>query len=365
MATNLSKPRRHGLRLVLVMFGTAAATLVAEVALRIVAWRQDLAAIRAWEQVGIAMPRDGQAHLMHIIRPSDNQRIIYELRPNLDVQYEGAATRTNSVGFRCPDHPVAKPPNRFRIVGIGDSGLFGLGIGDDENFLAVVNERLNGTDANRPFEAINTGVPGYNTVMEVETLAVKGLAYSPDLVVVAWCGNDLDLPNFIGNPDDYFSLTKSYLLERVVFACHGIDRLAQRPLVDSPRQPDLFTRENDPDRVPPQYREMVGLDAYRSAMRRLRSLSQRHGFDVVVVCHTRGHDYVREICAELGFPQLDAGPRVEEYMRRKGIERYLGSEMSVSATDPHGSAITHRLIADVLWEHLGDHPRIRAFRDRN
>jgi hypothetical protein len=338
--------------------------LIAEVALRVVAWRQDVAAIDAWQQVGIAMPKDGRAQLMHIIRPSNNRRIIYDLRPHLDVQYEGAATHTNSAGFRSPEHDVAKPANKFRIVGIGDSVLFGLGIGDDENFLAVTNERLNGTDPQQPFEAINTAVPGYNTVMEVETLEAKGLAYSPDLVVVAWCGNDLDLPNFIGNPDDYLSLTKSFLIERVVFACQGVDRLVRRPLVDSPIHPDLFCRDNDPERVPPRYRDMVGLDAYRAAMRRLQWLSHRHGFDVVV-CHTSGFDYVREICAELGFPQLDAGPHLKEYMRCHGIQRYLGSELSVSATDPHGSAITHRLIADVLWEYLRDHPRVRAFRDRN
>lgn len=365
MTTNRSQRRRFGLRLLLVLLGTAVPIVIAEIVLRAVAWRQDVAAIQAWEQVGIAMPKDGQARLMHIIRPSSNRRIIYELRPNLDVRYEGAATRTNAVGFRCPDHAMVKPANKFRIVGIGDSGLFGLGIGDDENFLAVVNERLNGTLADRPFEVINTGVPGYNTVMEVETLATKGLAYSPDIVLIQWCSNDLDLPNFISNPDDYFSLTKSFLIERIMLACDGIDRLVQRPLVDSPVHPDLFGRDNDPDRVPPRYREMVGLDAYRSAMRRLQRLGQEHGFDVVVVCHTHPYAYVREVCAELGFQQLDAGTRVDEYMRSKGIKRYLGSELSVSSTDPHGSAITHRLIADVLWEYLRDHPRIREFRNRN
>ena len=349
----------------LVVTATGLATLVAEIALRVVAWRQDVAAQDAWQQVGIAMPKDGQARLMHIIRPSSNPRIIYELRPNLDVTYEGAATRTNSAGFRCPDHPAAKPATKFRIVGIGDSGLFGLGIGDDENFLAVVTERLNGADANRPFEAINTGVPGYNTVMEVETLVAKGLAYAPDLVVVQWCSNDLALPDFIGEPDDFLSPTKSFLIERIALACQGVDRLVRRPLVSSPRHPDLFGRDDDPDRVPSMYRDMVGLDAYRGAMRRLASLSRDHGFDVVVVCHTRAYGYVREVCAELGFPHLDAGPRVEQYMQQKGIEKYLGSELSVSATDPHGSAITHRLIADVLWEHLRDHPRIRTFRERN
>ena len=41
---------------------------------------------------------------------------------------------------------------------------------------------------------MNTGVPGYNTYMEVAALKQKWLFYEPALVVIDFVGNDLDLP---------------------------------------------------------------------------------------------------------------------------------------------------------------------------
>ncbi|MCR9247452.1 MAG: SGNH/GDSL hydrolase family protein [bacterium] len=357
----LSKRKRFWFRFVLVMIGAGVPLAIAEAVLRFTAYHADQAAVAAWQQVGIAVPEGERAQLVHIIRPSSKRRLIYELRPGLDVVFEGARTTTNAAGFRSPDCPTEKPADTFRILGIGDSGMFGQGVGNDENFLALVRERLNGIAPGRRFETINTGVPGYNTVMEAETLERKGLAYDPDLLIVDFCGNDLDLPNFIRDPDDYFSLEKSFVIEWAALACTGVDRLTRRPLVNAPRHRDLFRYENDPERAPAHYRDMVGLTAYRRAMRRIARLANAHGIPVIVTCHTRAPDYVREICRELEFPVIDIGPRVERYMREHGIEHYLGSVLSVSATDPHGSAITHRLFADVLFPHLRTHPQVREF----
>ena len=251
----------------------------------------------------------------------------------------------------------------FRIVGIGDSWTFGHGVADDETFLAVLGARLNGDGARRPFEVVNTGVPGYNTAMEVEVLADRGLAYEPDVVVLQYCANDLDLPNFIADADDYFSCTKSFLIERVALALRGVDRLVRRPLVGAPLR-DPFYRENDPDRVPARYRDLVGLPAFDAAMARLARLAVERDFDVVVVGDARLPEHVRAAAARHGFPLLEAAERIERHMREHGIERFLGSELSVSATDPHGSAITHRLIGELLAERLSGLPRVQRFRDR-
>jgi hypothetical protein len=46
------------------------------------------------------------------------------------------------------------------------------------------------------FEVWNLAVPGYNSVQEVATFAAKADSIRPDLVIVNWVGNDMDLPNF-------------------------------------------------------------------------------------------------------------------------------------------------------------------------
>jgi len=41
-------------------------------------------------------------------------------------------------------------------------------------------------------EVLNFGVPGYNLAQEIETLRARALAFHPDVVVVAFCLNDLE-----------------------------------------------------------------------------------------------------------------------------------------------------------------------------
>jgi len=58
-------------------------------------------------------------------------------------------------------------------------------------------ERLLAQRADRPVEVINFGVPGYNTAQEANLLEDVVAAWDPDLVVLQFCGNDFQLPNFI------------------------------------------------------------------------------------------------------------------------------------------------------------------------
>ena len=53
---------------------------------------------------------------------------------------------------------------------------------------------LNAAYPQKTWEIINTGVPGYNTVMEVATMRAKGLALEPDIVILNVVTNDLNLP---------------------------------------------------------------------------------------------------------------------------------------------------------------------------
>ena len=43
-----------------------------------------------------------------------------------------------------------------------------------------------------PVEVLSFGVPGYNLDQEIETLRSRALVYQPDVVIVAFCLNDLE-----------------------------------------------------------------------------------------------------------------------------------------------------------------------------
>src|SRR5262249_1399115 len=123
--------------------------------------------------------------LRQMIRHSNNPRIIYELIPDLSVQFMNKQVTTNSQGFRGSEHNISKGNQIIRIIGLGDSSMFGWGVTDEECFLFILQKYLNQSRSfNIEWEIINTAVPGYNAVMEVETLKEKGLHYKPDIVIV-------------------------------------------------------------------------------------------------------------------------------------------------------------------------------------
>jgi len=293
----------------------------------------------------------GEILLRDIIRLCKYPRIIYELIPNLSVQFYGKTLTTNSDGFRSPQYLKQKNPRTVRIVGLGDSVMFGWRVSDNECYLSLLEEKLNRNFPNVSWEVINTAVPGYNTVMEVETLKEKALLYNPDLVITHYVGNDIDLPNFIRKKENYLTFKKSFLLEFILHRLRG----ATQPIMDSlvPAPHHNFERrfENDPDRVSDEYKDMVGKEAYYRAMKELKALSLEHGFELLIIS-IQTPNYVREICSLSNIPQIEAIENVTQFMRANGIKTYSGSVLTISEDDPHPSAIGHRIISEFIFDYF-------------
>jgi hypothetical protein len=52
----------------------------------------------------------GRTRFIDVIQPNANERIIYELRPNLKTEFAGQPMSTNSCGFRMPEFSRQKKP---------------------------------------------------------------------------------------------------------------------------------------------------------------------------------------------------------------------------------------------------------------
>jgi hypothetical protein len=103
--------------------------------------------------------------------------------PLADYSSEGVST--NSRGLRGKtEHAVPKPPGTRRIVVIGDSFTWGLGVRDEETWPAVLGTLL--PDA----QVINLAVTGYGTDQQFLRLQQEGFRYEPDLVIVGFFGPD-------------------------------------------------------------------------------------------------------------------------------------------------------------------------------
>jgi lysophospholipase L1-like esterase len=297
------------------------------------------------------VPPGGRARLGHIVRLSADPRIVYELVPGLDVTFLGAPLRTNPDGFRGPAVPPARTRPAVRVVGLGDSVMFGWGVGEDDTYLARLAPLLEATSPGVAWEVVNTAVPGYNTVMEVATLEAKGLRFEPDLVILNFVGNDLGLPNFIEERPDVLSPRRSFLLD-LVRARLGGEPGPGRRLVGVPPDVRRFAGEASANRVPPRYLGLVGPQAWRAAMSRLRALARARGFEVVVLAHPEALGWARDAADELGFAVVETGDAVRAWARGKDISDIRQPPLTLTAGDPHPSAIGHALIAEALAEHL-------------
>lgn len=77
-----------------------------------------------------------------------------------------------------------------RILALGDSCTFGLGVDDVEAWPAQLQRLL---DATGPARVINAGVPGYTAYQGRRLLESRGRELRPDLVVATFGFNDIDV----------------------------------------------------------------------------------------------------------------------------------------------------------------------------
>jgi hypothetical protein len=117
----------------------------------------------------------------HVAVPDADLR--YRLRPGV-VEYGGYRVEVNSLGYRSPERPAAKPPGVFRIVVVGGSNVYGSRVNNDQTWPAQLERRLNEGGRGR-FEVWNAGTPAYVGVQMIARAEEALGAIRPDLVVIA------------------------------------------------------------------------------------------------------------------------------------------------------------------------------------
>jgi len=98
----------------------------------------------------------------------------------------------NELGLRGPLPSVPKPEDVFRILLLGDSVAFGTGLERAQAFPARLRERLAGLEP--PVEVIDASAEGYTPWNQLQYYLTRGAALEPDLVLVAFCMNDVANP---------------------------------------------------------------------------------------------------------------------------------------------------------------------------
>ena len=318
-----------------------------------------------------------KAHIDYAVwyKPSDYYG--HELVPG----FEGfgplnVAVSINGYGFRDGDHQQEKTPGVLRVLGLGDSFMFGWGVDADETFLKRLEVRLKGR-INQSVETINTGVPGWGLNQYYLFLKRTGVQLSPDVVVVAYFVDDLNGPVQERLPpsslyDGRLHFKDGFLhhsrLFNFVKSLSHIIREKNRPtrvayLHDLDVRRTEWSRHVDYLMVEADRKEMQKqVDMLREHFLRLKALvsdikaglvvmyvpdiSQLHHLESQLI-----NRILSDLCGDISIPFVDMTPVFE---KSKDIGHYY-----LCPKDPHSNAFGHAEMAAALERLMCESPELR------
>lgn len=137
----------------------------------------------------------------------------------------------NSHGMRYREVSPKKSPNITRVVVLGDSFTWGIGVADQERFTEMVEKKTDGK-----YELLNFGVSGYGPIQYYLMIDEIIEDFHPEIVLIAFCLSNDFADNIFWRRYNYY---KPYLLENkkpnIVISGYPIPRsgeLATGPLSD-------------------------------------------------------------------------------------------------------------------------------------
>jgi hypothetical protein len=266
-----------------------------------------------------------------------NDNLIIELVPSTTIYFNGVLMTTNHWGMRDQDYEISPTPNSYRIALTGPSFVMGLGVGDNEGFEWLLEDRLNrehAGDQYSRYEILNFAVPGYSAVQDLMVLEQKGLAFQPNALF------------FMAHQREEEAVVK-YLADRIsVGAELPYEELNQ--LIGRAEIEVGATRVEIERRLGPYGAELVSW-----TYRRIVESSRANGILPVWIFMPTLEDPIQEeevarlarLAEEAGFVVLDLSDAYDN----QDVDSLV-----VAYWDKHPNAQGHRLIAErlygALWE---------------
>ena len=135
---------------------------------------------RVFDPLGISYYPEMARYLDSLVL---EEPIGYRNRPGLQDRFFGVPVSINSLGLR--DREVQdKAAGEFRILVMGDSVPFGIGVRYEDSFPHQLETLLQERQPTVRFRTLNMGVPSYNTEQELFQLRSLGLTLKPDAALL-------------------------------------------------------------------------------------------------------------------------------------------------------------------------------------
>lgn len=141
----------------------------------------------------------------------DRHRSLYDTLtvPGLEEYTWGHVVTNNTIGFREREFAISKPAGVCRVMVLGDSLTWGVGLAAEERYTTLAETYLNNHFSEWNFEVLNFGVSGAPTTVERDILQAYQDLVTPDLIVVGFVNNDTQ-PRSQGYTAEREMFTKQY-----------------------------------------------------------------------------------------------------------------------------------------------------------
>jgi len=287
-------------------------------------------------------PEKGKmAMLGEMIRPSPYKNIVFEFKPFLDVYFMERSVKTNSLGWRDKEFIKEKSQNTVRIVGIGDSYMWGWAVDENERYMDILETKLNENFPEINWETLVFAIPGYNLKMEIEVLKEYALDYNPDIIIYGYTGNDHCLPNFLLEKKKFFAkelFILDFLQKRIEYAI----------LYESNFNEEPFWQICEQEKAPEQYKEFVGDDSYYQSFKELTDIGKAEKLPIILLSHVESQ--FNPINPYISYENINYFDPIKEYQEHLKENERLS--LIISDGDFHPSVIGHELLGQAIYNQL-------------
>lgn len=312
----------------------------------------------------IGAPMKERLPLSRVMPDPDTGWVLYPSDEHYTYEHY---VKLNAMGFR-DDEINGKQPGEYRILAVGDSHIYGQGLGNDELLTTYLEEDLNSTGSPCRFNIINMGIRAYSTNSELALLGKTARTLEPEHIIVYFYLNDF-IPVNIAHRYSRFSCMDWYTFD---FSDKPTDEHVRKwRLVQLARSSaflmwlhDTYRRlagESDPsnrilqDDIDQATQEMI--DGTIEALDGIRLLSEDLGIRFTLALIPVSSQLVTDFHAR-GYQ-----PILEQYANRTGVD-YLDllpdlrmhheqhSDTLVIPFDGHYNGQAHRVMALSTSRHL-------------
>lgn len=285
--------------------------------------------------------------LGYLIRPSEHWKIVYELKPDMNVTFIGKELITNSLGWRDSEF-TEKGNDTFRIIGIGDSYMFGWGVGVSERYMDVLETKLNEVSPKKKYETYTFAVPGYNFVMSQEVLEKYGMSHKPDAVIYEFVNNDFCLPSFLSARKTFWSYDSFIILYlkkvlRLDYDFYNTDNFGM-----------VYDSICSPKDAPSPYDQLVGKENFEKALSKYEKLSNKTKvifFAMPNLYESNTRTWLETLPKKYPGIVFIFSDGYKEYLETKESD-FFKSDLVISPDDLHYSVKGHKMVGDLIYNSI-------------